>query len=151
VLSACATGLGDVAGGEGVFGLQRAFHQAGARTVVASLWQVDDEAARQVLTRFYENLWRKGLGPLAALRQAQLAHLREGPADSSHPRYWAAWVLSGDPGDLGSAPSAVPGQLSEAVAAAPWWSGWPVYATGLGVVGVVMLALVVRWPYRRSR
>ena len=72
VLSACETGLGRTAGGEGVLGLQRAFHQAGARTVVASLWKVDDEAARALMTRFYENLWQAKLGRLEAMRRAQL-------------------------------------------------------------------------------
>ncbi len=75
VLSACQTGLGDVAGGEGVFGLQRAFHLAGARTTVASLWQVDDQATRALMVEFYRNLWDRKLGRLDALRQAQLAML----------------------------------------------------------------------------
>jgi CHAT domain-containing protein len=73
VLSACDTGLGEVAGGEGVFGLQRAFHIAGCKNVVASLWQVDDEATAALMALFYHNLWEEKLAPLEALRQAQLA------------------------------------------------------------------------------
>jgi CHAT domain-containing protein/tetratricopeptide (TPR) repeat protein len=74
VLSACETGLGkvDVAGGEGVFGLQRAFHLAGARTVVASLWKVNDEATTALMALFYDHLWRRQQPPLEALRAAQL-------------------------------------------------------------------------------
>jgi CHAT domain-containing protein len=111
VLSACETGLGPVAGGEGVLGLQRAFQVSGARTVVASLWKVSDEATRRLMERFYQNLWDKRMGRLEALRQAQLAMLREGPPrgmvivkkdDQAEkppklpPYYWAAFVLSGD-------------------------------------------------------
>jgi CHAT domain-containing protein len=72
VLSACETGLGEVAGGEGVFGLQRAFHVAGAKNVVASLWQVDDEATAALMALFYHHLWQEKRAPLEALRQAQL-------------------------------------------------------------------------------
>ncbi len=73
VLSACETGLGDVADGEGVFGLQRAFHMAGTKNVIASLWKVDDQATAALMTLFYRNLWQEKLPPLEALRQAQLA------------------------------------------------------------------------------
>jgi CHAT domain-containing protein len=120
VLSACETGLGEVAGGEGVFGLQRAFHLAGAHTTVGSLWKVDDEVTRQLMTAFYNNMWQKGMGKLEALRQAQLSILKVEGASASirgpgaqnrkrpavspdqrpDPRLWAAWVLSGDPGTL---------------------------------------------------
>src|SRR5262249_14135890 len=91
VLSAGGPGLGEVAGGEGVFGLQRAFHVAGCRNVVASLWQVDDEATAALMALFYHKLWRENQPPLQALRQAQLylyrhperigvlARLRSGP------------------------------------------------------------------------
>jgi CHAT domain-containing protein len=78
VLSACETGLGRVAGGEGLLGLQRAFQVAGARTVVGSLWKLDDAATQLFMAEFYENLWLKKRGKLEALRQAQLAMLRAG-------------------------------------------------------------------------
>src|SRR5205807_6863733 len=73
VLSACETGLGDVADGEGTFGLQRALHLAGTKNVIASLWKVDDQATAALMTLFYRHLWQEKLPPLEALRQAQLA------------------------------------------------------------------------------
>jgi CHAT domain-containing protein len=101
VLSACETGLGRVAGGEGVLGLQRAFHQAGCRSVIASLWKVDDAATISLMTRFYTNLWEKGLSPLESLRRAQLSILDDPDYGAGgEPRLWAAWTLSGDPGGL---------------------------------------------------
>jgi CHAT domain-containing protein/tetratricopeptide (TPR) repeat protein len=77
VLSACETGRGSVAGGEGVLGLQRAFHQAGAHTVVASLWKVNDAATSALMEQFYTNLWSKKMPKLEALRQAQLTVLND--------------------------------------------------------------------------
>ncbi len=114
VLSACETGLGEVAGGEGLLGLQRAFQVAGTQTVVASLWPVSDNATRSLMERFYENLLKKEMGTLESLREAQLWMLKEGqqrglvrinkvdqtetPATNlrTPPFYWAAFVLSGD-------------------------------------------------------
>jgi CHAT domain-containing protein len=76
VLSACETGLGDLASGEGVLGLQRAFQAAGAKSVVASLWRVSDPATSVLMEEFYRNLLEKKLSKLEALRQAQLTVLR---------------------------------------------------------------------------
>jgi CHAT domain-containing protein/tetratricopeptide (TPR) repeat protein len=73
VLSACETGLGEAAAGEGVFGLQRAFHLAGTSTVIASLWKVDDEATAALMALFYHHLWVEKRSPREALRRAQLA------------------------------------------------------------------------------
>jgi CHAT domain-containing protein/tetratricopeptide (TPR) repeat protein len=72
VLSACETAAGRQAGWQGVQGLQRAFHQAGARHVLASLWSVSDPATSLLMEHFYANLWQKNLPPAQALRQAQL-------------------------------------------------------------------------------
>ena len=99
VLSACETGLGATAGGEGVKGLQSAFHSAGCRTVVASLWRVDDAATRALMGRFYANLWEKKQVPIEALRNAQLSVLDDPEyGEGGNPKLWAAWVLSGDSG-----------------------------------------------------
>ncbi len=72
VLSACETGLGDVAGGEGAYGLQRAFHTAGTHNVLASLWKVNDDATAALMRLFYYKLWKENKTPLEALREAQL-------------------------------------------------------------------------------
>jgi len=85
VLSACDTGLGDVAGGEGVYGLQRAFHIAGCKNVVASLWKVDDAATAALMTRFYGYLWVDKQPPIEALRKAQLDMYR-------HPEMIPRWA-----------------------------------------------------------
>ncbi len=76
VLSACETGLGKVAGWQGVQGLQQAFHQAGVRNVAASLWSVSDPATSVLMEEFYSGLWGKGLAPLEAMRRAQVAVLK---------------------------------------------------------------------------
>jgi CHAT domain-containing protein len=87
VLSACESGLGETAGGEGVYGLVRAFHIAGTRNVAASLWKVDDEATAALMVLFYRHLWgRKPLPPVEALRQAQLALYR----NPQHVKEWSA-------------------------------------------------------------
>jgi CHAT domain-containing protein len=81
VLSACDTGLGDVAGGEGVFSLQRAFHLAGCKNVVASQWKVPDAATAALMGAFYRALWEDKLPPILALQQAQLAIYRADPKE----------------------------------------------------------------------
>ena len=75
VLSACETGLGEVRSGDGVYGLRRALTLAGAETQVMSLWQVSDEATRDLMIGFYRNL-NAHRGRVAALRTVQLAGLK---------------------------------------------------------------------------
>jgi tetratricopeptide (TPR) repeat protein len=124
VLSACETGLGDLTEGEGMVGLQRAFHVAGCPNVVGSLWTVDDAATAALMAQFYHELCVNKQSPLEALRAAQLTIYRHperipelagergkpalnaaaklGPAAGSNEklanaptRLWAAFVLSG--------------------------------------------------------
>jgi CHAT domain-containing protein len=98
VLSACETGLGEARSGEGMLGLRRAFHVAGAATVVSSLWSVKDESTTTLMQGFYENLWLRGAERLEALRQAQLDMLRANRIEHGRdlPSTWGGFVLSGE-------------------------------------------------------
>jgi CHAT domain-containing protein len=94
VLSACQTALGKEVASEGFVGLTRGFMYAGARRVIASLWQVSDVATAELMKKFYANMLQKKLPPAAALRQAQLEMSRD-PRWSA-PYFWAGFVLQGD-------------------------------------------------------
>jgi CHAT domain-containing protein len=98
VLSACDTGVGEVRAGEGVFGLRRAFQVAGARTVIMSLWPVDDEDALRWMTSVYQRRFQRGAGTMEAVRGSSLEQLRRRRRAglSTHPFYWAAFIAAGD-------------------------------------------------------
>lgn len=93
VLSACNTGLGKEVKGEGLIGLTRGFMYAGAGGVAASLWKVDDEATAELMTRFYEGMFKKGLRPSAAMREAQLWMWQQ--RRWKQPYFWAAFIMQG--------------------------------------------------------
>ena len=90
-LSACDTGVGPV-GAEGVENIVNAFIEAGAQSVVSTLWELQDHSTAQLMANFYANLGRHE-GKAEALRQAQLAMLKSGVP----PYYWAGFELDGDP------------------------------------------------------
>jgi CHAT domain-containing protein len=98
VLSACNTGLGTVAPGEGIFGLRRAFQAAGVRTVIMSLWAVDDSASLEWMEALYRARLVDRLDTADAARAASVATIRQRrmTGRSTHPFYWAAFVASGD-------------------------------------------------------
>ena len=98
VLSACDTGVGEVRAGEGVFGLRRAFQIAGARTVIMSLWSVEDDSTRLWMHALYEGRLKRALRTADAVHQASLSILRTRRAAglSTEPFYWAAFVAVGD-------------------------------------------------------
>lgn len=93
VLSGCETGLGDVINGEGVYGLRRALAISGAESQLITLWLVDDEATKDLMTDYYGRL-QKNVGRSAALRQTQLEMLNS--AQYQRPYYWAAFIPSGE-------------------------------------------------------
>ena len=97
VLSGCDTGRGDVLPGEGVLGFRRAFRLAGARTVVITLWPVQDEIARDWVQRLYAAR-TQGSSTADAVRKASLdiLHARRESGESTHPFFWAAFVAEGD-------------------------------------------------------
>ena len=124
VLSACETTLGQIEPGEGLNGLQRALTVAGAKTVIASLWKVDDDATAALMSQYYRYL-RAGTDRVDAFRQVQLdmqsgkltaqsqhAHAQRGlsvagaskpksqAGDWTHPYYWASFTLSGADGPI---------------------------------------------------
>ena len=94
VLSACQTALGENVRGEGLMGMTRGFMHAGASSVVASLWEVDDRATAELMKLFYSNMLKRGMKTGEALRAAQNT-IRQRPEWRS-PHYWAAFTLQGE-------------------------------------------------------
>jgi CHAT domain-containing protein len=94
VLSACETALGRDVRGEGLIGLTQGFLSAGARRLVASLWQVPDRATAELMTRFYGYMLNDGLRPAEALRKAQAWSAQQ--ARFRDPYFWGGFILVGD-------------------------------------------------------
>ncbi|MCB0529251.1 MAG: CHAT domain-containing protein [Saprospiraceae bacterium] len=126
VLSACNTGRGQLAKGEGVISLARAFKYAGCANILMSLWQADDQATAQIMQDFYRYL-KQGMGKDAAIRQAKLDYLDSNRRN--HPFYWGAFVLIGD--DLPLNSSRFP---------------WFYFSIGAGLV--VLIVIVAIWRRR---
>ena len=110
VLSACETGAGEfLSRGEGVVSLARAFTYAGAKSIVTTLWSINDATTKDVISFFYENL-NEGFTVGESLRNAKLKYIEQ--ADDPNPFYWAAFTLTGESNRLPSS--------SSTAAALPW-------------------------------
>ncbi len=132
VLSACQTGLGSDTRGEGLIGLTRGFMYAGATSVVASVWKVEDEATAELMKRFYTEMLKNGKTPSEALRLAQNS-IRQEPQWSS-PHYWAGFTLQGEYSYVVRVPRA----------------GWQVYQIVLIAAAVLFLCTLCVFLWRRA-
>ncbi|WP_198439741.1 CHAT domain-containing protein [Pareuzebyella sediminis] len=122
VLSGCNTSSGEVMNGEGVMSLARGFFYAGAKSVVSTLWPIADEAGKDILVNFYNNL-NQGLTKSTALQKAKLDYLANTKEEElKHPYYWAGFIVLGDNSPVSNKPIS------------PW------LFTGLGLLGIGILA-----------
>ncbi|MFK8104135.1 MAG: CHAT domain-containing protein [Saprospiraceae bacterium] len=95
VLSACETGLGKLQKGEGITSLARGFSYAGAKSIITTLWSVNDQKTADLMEQFYRNI-KMGNDKAEALRQAQLNYIEQNRNEHSHPFFWAAFIPIGD-------------------------------------------------------
>ncbi|MDF1696762.1 MAG: CHAT domain-containing protein [Saprospiraceae bacterium] len=95
VLSSCNSGSGQYKRGEGIMNLSQAFQQAGSESVIMSLWSVDDQSTSEIFSTFYNELI-EGKSKSSALRTAKLSMIHSGDPITSHPFFWAPFVLYGD-------------------------------------------------------
>lgn len=133
VLSACETGYGKLVEGEGVMSLARSFVQAGASSVVTTLWQVDDQASTELMKEFYRNLSHRD-DKAEALHKAKLSFLQNADSRSAHPIYWAGYIHKGNP-----APVPLPSRF-------PWRY---LLISFLGIVIIVFIFLLFRKKFSR--
>lgn len=99
VLSACETGIGELQKGEGMLSQSRGFSYAGTKSLLSTLWNVDDRKAKEIMIAFYENT-NRGMSKPLALQRAKLSYLESTSHDKAHPYYWAGHILSGDPSPI---------------------------------------------------
>ena len=119
VLSACSTAEGEIAEGEGVLSLARGFFYAGAKSVVSTLWAVNDQSSAIIMAEFYRQL-KQGKRKDVALQQAKLHYLDSVDPEYQDPKYWAAFIVMGDMSPIFT----------------PWWQ-----YISYGVLGIVAMMM----------
>ena len=129
-LSACETGIGELQRGEGIISLARGFSYAGTKSLITSLWSVDDASTKELMEGFYRYI-KAGKAKDEALHLAKLDYLDNHRTINAHPFYWASFIAMGDmtPIDLGPSISPL------------WWV----------LIGVVVVVVFLIWRKRRSK
>ena len=95
VLSACESGAGEMQAGEGIISIAKSFIQSGAQSIVTTLWNVNDEKTKELMTHFYQNL-KKGMPKDEALQSDKLSYLKQNKGEFSNPLYWSAFIGIGN-------------------------------------------------------
>jgi CHAT domain-containing protein len=148
VLSACETGLGEQSRGDELVGLTRAFLYAGTPVVVASLWEVEDEATAALMTTFHQRL-RDGLGPAAALRAAQVEIQQN--AGWAAPYYWAGFQVGGTGGPAAEAAGDLEAGIETEVPPVAQGDKAALIWPAVGIVALLMALGLAGWGVRRWR
>ncbi|MFD2563217.1 CHAT domain-containing protein [Aquimarina rubra] len=130
VLSACNTGTGKIAKGEGIMSLGTAFQYAGTKSLLLSSWEVSDQTTPELMKNFYTNI-KDGMNKAEALQQAKLQYLHNANMNRTHPFYWGGFYLLGD------------------VAPVQFSTNYTLYWV-IGFVGLMLSFLVIFW-YRKRK
>ncbi len=131
VLSACNTGTGKIAKGEGIMSLGTAFQYAGTKSLLLSSWEISDQSTPQLMKYFYSNL-KAGMNKGKALQQAKLQYLNTTDIHHTHPFYWGGFYLLGDTSPMHFEDNSM-----------VYW------AIGLGVLGI--LSLIGFWYRKKNK
>lgn len=99
VLSACETSLGELIEGEGVMSMARGFFNTGSKSVLSTLWSVNDKSSTEIISEFYKQL-KEGATKSEAIRNAKLHYIKSHELSEQSPYYWASYTLIGDSGDI---------------------------------------------------
>lgn len=123
VLSACETGLGELQKGEGVVSVGKGFSYAGARSILTTLWQVNDNTTAKLMPLFYKYL-QKGYSKEVALQQAKKAFIASNR--NAHPFYWSGYLIFGDM------------EKMDLKKPSPFWMNGLLGTLGLGIIGSLL-------------
>ncbi len=130
-LSACQTGIGKLKKGQGMLSLSKGFYYAGAKSLVNTLWKINDKSTVKLMEYFYEGL-SKGYSKSEALRKAKLKYLETTDDELlKHPYYWAAFVVSGDISPISNNNTL-------------WW------VVGIGVVTLLLIGFYLKKRFQKD-